>query len=198
MRQKHKSHPFRKPFAEHTKIIFDRLYEFVSAGDRPIVLDSCCGVGESTAFLAGQFPNHLVIGVDKSLHRISKHALCQKKKPRNYLLVQAEIFDFWRLVHRAQWPVTHHFIFYPNPWPKKKDIGKRIHAHPVFRHLVQLSEHIELRSNWQIYVSEFSFAYSFYTGRDVITEQFSPLQPVTPFERKYCSSGHLLYRFVSA
>jgi len=89
-----------------------------------------------------------------------------------------------------------HFILYPNPWPLKKDLKKRYHAHPVFHELVRLGKRIELRSNWSLYLQEFSHAYQYISGRSSTVESFTPEIAITPFERKYMNSGQTLYRLI--
>ena len=49
---KHLTAQFKKPIAAHTQTAFDQVNEKVQAFNGPIILDSCCGVGESTANLA--------------------------------------------------------------------------------------------------------------------------------------------------
>ncbi len=194
--EKHLHHNFLKPISRHTLNAFQEIERIIQARNQPIILDSGCGVGESTLHLAQQNPEHIVLGIDKSFHRLQKNKLFNNPLSVNYYLVRADLFDFWRLVFHEQWPVDKHFLYYPNPWPLKKDIKKRFHGHPVFPQLIQLGNIIELRSNWLIYLQEFSFAYQLITGRSVVIESFIPEMPITPFERKYLQSGHTLYRLV--
>ena len=74
----------RKPFANHTVEAYNALVERLSFDSlsldlpssreiRPVVLDSGCGTGRSTRHLATIFPNHWVIGVDRSFVRISRN-----------------------------------------------------------------------------------------------------------------------------
>ena len=75
---KHLSHPFKKPYQPHTQQAFqemDRLVQaFILANPTgEIILDACCGVGQSSRILAQQNPQALVIGVDKSAHRINRN-----------------------------------------------------------------------------------------------------------------------------
>ena len=55
---------------------------------------------------------------------------------------------------------------------------------------------LECRSNWKIYVDEFCFAVERLTARRVACEPYVPELALTPFERKYLNSGHVLYRGV--
>src|SRR5690554_1992008 len=67
------AHPLRKPVAEHTRTAFEAASEWLEARPgMPLVLDAGCGVGLSTRRLAVRFPDHAVIGVDRSESRLSR------------------------------------------------------------------------------------------------------------------------------
>lgn len=192
--RKHLSSEFKKPIAAHTQTAFDEVNKKVQQFAGPIILDSCCGVGESTANLARKHPDALVIGIDKSAHRIEKHDVEYKQTENGqYLLVRADLNDFWRLVVEHQWQVTHHYLLYPNPWPKAKHLGRRWHGAPVFPYIVKIGGQLEVRSNWQTYVDEFAFALGL-AGVDVSVTPYSADTAITPFERKYWASGQQSHR----
>ena len=191
---KHLKSDFKKPIAAHTQAAFDEVNDKVKEFDGPIVLDSCCGVGESTANIAAKHPDALVIGIDKSAHRIEKHDIEYKQTEHGqYLLVRADLNDFWRLVAEYQWQVSHHYLLYPNPWPKAKHLGRRWHGAPVFPFILKIGGELELRSNWQIYVDEFAMALKL-AGKGVSVEQYTADVAMTPFERKYWASGQQSWR----
>ena len=114
-----------------------------------------------------------------------------------YLLLQAECEDIWQLLLKEQIFPDHHYLFYPNPWPKSAHLQRRIHGSAAFRTLLALGGQVELRSNWQIYVEEFGVAMSL-AGSPGIVSQLEPEQPITLFERKYQASDHSLWRFLGA
>ncbi|CAM3830874.1 SAM-dependent methyltransferase [Pseudoalteromonas sp. CO348] len=193
---KHLTAEFKKPIAAHTQSAFDEVNARVQAFNGPIILDSCCGVGESTANLAKRHPDALVIGIDKSAHRLDKHDVEYKQTEQGqYILVQADLNDFWRLALEADWQPTHHYLLYPNPWPKAKHIQRRWHGSAVFPFIVKLGGKLELRSNWDIYVKEFARALAL-SGVDVAVEAYESDEAITPFERKYWASGQSSTRLV--
>ncbi|QUI69766.1 methyltransferase domain-containing protein [Pseudoalteromonas sp. M8] len=193
---KHLTAEFKKPIAAHTQSAFDEVNARVQAYNGPIILDSCCGVGESTANLAKRHPDALVIGIDKSAHRLDKHDVEYKQTEQGqYILVQADLNDFWRLALEADWQPTHHYLLYPNPWPKAKHIQRRWHGSAVFPFIVKLGGKLELRSNWDIYVKEFARALAL-SGVDVAVEAYESDEAITPFERKYWASGQSSTRLV--
>lgn len=126
----------KKPVAAHTRRAFEVLVEMIgeeataaTTSMEGIVLDSGCGTGRSTKLLAGTIhPKHLVIGVDRSLARLTKtkdnrqgdgdseknkgdtasasaserDAYCHRVSENAYL-VRAELVDFWRCCIEQGW-----------------------------------------------------------------------------------------------
>ncbi len=186
---RHLSSPFRKPILPFNIAAFETAQEFIARHNKPLILDSCCGVGESTYQLARQHPDAVVIGIDKSANRIGKHTQDQE----NYLLLRADLNDFWRLAVEAKWQLQHHYLLYPNPWPKAAHIQRRWHGSALFPSLLALGGILEVRSNWQIYIEEFALALKI-AGIQTQVEHYQTQDPITPFERKYQQSGHALWR----
>lgn len=204
---KHLSHEFKKPYQAHTQAAFDEMNALVQAflAKNPqgeVILDACCGVGQSTRLLAKQNPNALVIGVDKSAHRINRnvedHQHADSYQADNYHLVRADLNDFYRLVKAANWPVSKHYILYPNPWPKSKHIQRRWHGSAVFPQMTSIGQQLILRSNWRLYLEEFQQAAGQVglLGDISLVEHASDSQEpaLTPFEAKYLASGQNCYQ----
>ena len=161
-------------------------------------MDSCCGVGQSTRLLAKNNPKALVIGVDKSAHRINRNVEEVSLDNgegivENYHLVRADLNDFYRLVVAANWPITKHYILYPNPWPKAKHVQRRWHGSAVFPQIIAVGDEIILRSNWQLYLQEFQVAAGI-AGFLGSISQVNDKQPLTPFEAKYQASGQICWQ----
>ncbi len=124
----------KKPAAAHTRKAFEILVEMIYNESKHqsydgIVLDSGCGTGRSTKLLSSSVhPNHLVIGVDRSLARLTKTkdnrqgysdnhddtngemsdqiaSYCHKVSDNAYL-VRAELVDFWRCCIEQGWTMT--------------------------------------------------------------------------------------------
>ena len=194
---KHLTSEFKKPYAPYSLAGFEQIKNAVdtfllSNSSGTIILDSCCGVGESTYHLAVNNPNALVIGVDKSEHRIEKyeHHFQQphQDKVDNFILIRGDLNDLWRLIAEANWPIAHHYILYPNPWPKSKHLQRRWHGAPVFKYIPLLSKQLTVRSNWPIYIEEFTQALT-HVGANAEILAYSSDKAMTPFERKYWASG---------
>ncbi|EWH09444.1 methyltransferase [Catenovulum agarivorans DS-2] len=193
---KHKNSQFLKPIAEHSRQAFEQICQFVQFSDvdktvsKPIIFDACCGVGESSRQLAQKFPDHCVIGVDKSADRLNRQG---REDYPNLMLLRADLNDLYRLLVDSQMPISQHKIYYPNPWPKSQHIKRRWHGAPVFKQIVQLCPNIELRSNWLIYLQEFQAGLTLYSIKSQLSTIENPLPAITPFEAKYHASGQTLY-----
>lgn len=189
MVRKHLTSEWRKPLPEHTRIATERLLAWLAERGQPLVLDSFCGTGMSTAALAERHPDCAVVGVDKSSARLGRHG-----SQGAYLLLRAECEPLWRALALAGISASHHYLLYPNPWPKQTQLKRRIHGHPGFPWLVRLGGTVELRSNWPIYVAEFAqaMAVAGVTGQLAL---FKPTPAITLFERKYHDRGQTLWRW---
>lgn len=191
--RRHLDNEFQRPPAPHSEAAYVGLAEELSRCPRPLILDSFCGTGMSTALLAARNPDHLVVGIDQSAHRLGKHVPCNEK---NYLLLRANAEDIWQLLLRDGHQPASHYLLYPNPWPKSKHLQRRIHGHGSFASLLALGGTIEVRSNWQLYLEEFGMA-MFLSGRFGVVTLIPDEPALTLFEEKYRLSGHRLWRYHS-
>ncbi len=187
---KHLSNEFRRPFAEHTVFAFQSMIKQweVFGKQTPLIIDACCGTARSTLAIAEQHPEAFVIGVDQSLHRLSK----QRFLPSNAIIIQANLLDLYRIMADENIQLHKHFLLYPNPWPKQGQLKRRWHAMPCFPAMVKLGGMIEVRSNWNIYIDEFAYALNL-IGFNCTPFEFFTTEPITAFEEKYLASGQKLY-----
>lgn len=167
---------------------------------------SGCGTGRSTETLAKLYPDHVVIGIDRSIARLSKNSVYRQQSTNgtgNLLLVRAELADFWRLwLEQPPGKVEKHFLLYPNPYPKKRRFQSRWYAHPAFPLLLQLGgNEIVVRSNWKAFLEDFQSAAAI-AGDHLTTNGSGPpysassMQKLDPsneawtnFEAKYFNVG---------
>lgn len=191
---RHAQRPFAKPIAAYNREAFDFVTGQMASIERPLILDSGCGTGDSSRLLAHRYPDHWVVGVDRSADRLSRQ---RSDTPTNCLLVRADLVDFWRLAHENGWQPVHHYLLYPNPEPKPRHLKRRFHAHPVFPTFVALGGRIESRSNWRIYLEELAQALAFHGRASHIEPIPVDEPPMTLFERKYRASGQSLWRLIS-
>lgn len=191
---KHASTPFCRPIASHTIDAFEALASTIGPSNDAIILDSGCGTADSSVAIAREHPLQVVVGVDKSAARLNKF---RGQAPSNLHLVRAELIDMWRLFQQEQLPIAHHYIFYPNPWPKGKHLKRRWHGHPIFPAMMGLSSRLTLRTNWRIYALEFLTAIKRLLDLGVISGEVDCMKvetsaPISAFEKKYLASGHEL------
>lgn len=187
---KHLHSPWRQPTPDHTQKAAIEIIELIDQHRGPLILDSFCGTGMSTAALAELFPDSLVIGIDKSLNRLSKHV---PGASRNYHLFRASCEHVWAALAKEEICLDRHYLLYPNPWPKKAHLKRRIHGHPAFPLLRTLGGVVQLRSNWLTYVEEFAFGMQLLHFHSQISEVHTT-DPLTLFERKYSENKENLWQ----
>jgi tRNA (guanine-N7-)-methyltransferase len=189
---------FKKPIPDFSQEAYKVLEGFVDSfsDKREIILDLCCGVGESSFHFAQKYKESIIVGVDKSADRIERKNEFKKNLPKNLLILRADIIDIIRLLAKSKLSerVSKVFLLYPNPYPKTTQFQKRWHGHGVFPYLMKFDASIEVRSNWEIYLKEFLMAANCYKNFEVLLETFVPSPILTPFERKFFDSKQLLYK----
>lgn len=202
--KRHLSTPWRGPIAEHTQQAFAEIAAWIQQSlmaNAPLILDTGCGTGRSSVYLAEKYPQHLVIGIDQSEDRLRRSRIRFPQLPHNLYLARAEAADLWRLMAAAGWRLEKHFVLYPNPWPKAAHLGRRWHGHPAWRELLLLKGELVCRSNWRLYLDEMQAALAV-SG---IEAQVTPLhidvaeaeQAITDFEEKYALSQHSLWQLTA-
>ena len=194
--RRHAGRPYLQPLHRPTVQLFESLMQVLEdhAG-QPLILDSGCGNGLAATVLAGRNPGALVLGIDKSAHRLRGRSLVGGLSiDGNCVWMRAELATFWRLLESHRIRLAKHYLLYPNPWPKPGQLLRRWHAHPVFPTMLRLGGTLEMRTNWQVYASEFALAIAQLSGQPVSVEPLPAGQPLSQFERKYLHSGHALYR----
>lgn len=195
---KHFASTSQKPIADHNKEAFRIARErWQQMGQPATRLDSGCGTGESSRYLATTHPECLVIGIDQSLKRLQNSN--NQQLPDNCLLLRAECTDFWRLAEQVQWRFTQHTLLYPNPYPKPKHLQRRWHGDAAWPSLLAISEQIELRTNWKTYADEFYHALFFSETlhphfAQIHLNEYHANPAITAFERKYQISQHSLWQ----
>ena len=100
----------------HTVEAFQRAQDFVSrfhheSGDDavaplPLILDSGCGTGRSSVIIARDNPDVPVLGLDRSLVRLTRNAFYDGRadegdQPPNLLLLRCDLVDFSNSCSRA-------------------------------------------------------------------------------------------------
>ena len=178
--KRHADSEFLKPVSKHSQEWWQRHKKKLT--NNPLIVDSGCGKGWSSCLLAEQYPHHTILAIDQSQHRLRD---LEKKAPRNIIIALTDCVDIWRLCLTNQSQVDKHYLLYPNPWPKKKHLMRRWHGHPCFPLLMQLSSHTHVRSNWALYMQEFSQSASMLGKHSHHYPITANRHPLTHFEAKY-------------
>lgn len=183
-----------KPVVEN----IPKIIEEIKTIKKPLIIDAFCGVGESTYHHALAYPDHHIIGFDKSLDRLDRKNDFKKQLPKNMSLYQADILDLYPLLYKIkdELNIKKQFFLYPNPWPKTKNRKKRIYLNNIIPYVFKLSDEVEFRSNWGRFIVEASYACEFY-GFDYEISKIAVTEPITPFERKYSASGQSVFGLLS-
>ncbi len=177
----------QRPLSSHTQQAFEEAINWLGKWQGELILDSCCGVGESTVNIAQAHPNARVIGIDKSALRTDKHT-SYASALQNYLVLRADLNDFLSLLVANDKKLTKHYLLYPNPYPKSAHLQRRWYATSALKDILKLGGILEVRSNWQLYIQEFSAALDIAHVKNQIA-LFESDKAMTPFERKYWQSG---------
>ena len=189
---KHLVSPWLRPVPAHTAQAFAAVRDAVETSTKPLILDSCCGTGDSTRYLASRFPDAQVIGIDKSAHRLQRY---RDSNTHDCMVLQADVNDFWRLAVESGWRPIRHYLLYPNPYPKASQLRKRWYGSPAFPSLLALGGVLTVRSNWPIYVEEFALALKI-AGYAASRQTLVDAAGITAFETKYAERGHRLLEMV--
>jgi tRNA (guanine-N7-)-methyltransferase len=185
----------QKPLSAHTQLTYQEATNWLDGWHGDLILDSCCGVGESTVNIAQAHPNARVIGIDKSALRTDKHQ-AYASTLQNYLVLRADLNDFLRLLVLNNKKLTKHYLLYPNPYPKSAHLQRRWYATSALIDILKLGGTLEVRSNWQLYIQEFSAALTIANISNDIG-LFTSDHAITPFERKYWQSGQNSWQLLS-
>lgn len=196
MAKKYKINNFNKPRNTELEKNLEKLLVNES---RSIIVDAGCGIGQSSFIIAGQNPDCLVLGIDKSISRLDRKNSFKKDLPDNLKFIHCDLLDFYPLYFdlsvKYELKTLKQFFLYPNPWPKLKSIKKRFHASPILPFIMQLDSPIEFRSNWKRYLEEFAIVSKGLFKRKIILEKLEPKDTwMTPFEKKYDQSGQELFK----
>jgi tRNA (guanine-N7-)-methyltransferase len=193
---KHLNHHFARPIQAYNNEAFALLQNRVGQLPR-LIFDTGCGTGDGSRWLAKNNPDALVVGIDQSVHRLSKQ---RAEEHPNLLLLHCDLIDFWRLCYQHEIQPDHHYLLYPNPWPKKKHYQRRWPAHPILPYILAVGGILELRTNWLTYAQEFAAVLNhnaiqpYLLDTKVNIESFAPTEYLTLFEQKYARSGQTLYK----
>ena len=85
------------------------------------ILDVGTGYGETSIFLAKQFPDKVIISCEKYIDgNIILLKNIENNKIKNILLHNGNVYDVLESIHRECFDLV--WIFFPDPWPKNRNM----------------------------------------------------------------------------
>jgi tRNA (guanine-N7-)-methyltransferase len=89
------------------------------------ILDIGTGYGETSIFLAKQFPEKVIISCEKYIDgNIILLKNIEKNKIKNVQLHNGNVYDVLESAHRKCFDLV--WIFFPDPWPKNRHAKRRL------------------------------------------------------------------------
>lgn len=193
---------YRRPVDPVFEARFHALRAVLLGTGLPLILDAGCGTGLSTAALAKAHPDHVVLGVDRSLHRLNKAFFFNEDQPvfqpGKPCLIRASLVDLYAFLARYPLPIAKHYMLYPNPYPKPKQLKRRWHGHAIFPQMLSIAPYHVFRSNWWVYLEECRQA-ALFCRKAMCCASFDRVreaEPLTLFERKYRAMGMPCWQLV--
>jgi len=101
-------------------------WQAVFGREAPVEIDVGCGKGAFLAWAARTRPGHDFLGVDRQLVRLRKvDRKVQRHALTNVRLLRLEFsYLISKLIPNAS--VSAYYIFFPDPWPKRRHAAKRL------------------------------------------------------------------------
>ncbi len=191
--QTHFMTAYQRPISSKQRQIFEQFLADKPKSYQNMIIDSGCGRGRSTQILAQQNPQAYVLGIDKSEQRLP---IAPVENLANCAYLRVNCIDFYLLAKECNLTFQRHYLLYPNPWPKAKQVQRRWHGHAIFPVMLALSQQIILRTNWKIYLDEFALAVQTISQRHLSIKQVNSTQPLTHFEAKYQQAAMPLWQLI--
>ena len=119
------------------------------------ILDIGTGYGETSIFLAKNFPNHIIVSCEKFidgnlnlLKNINNHEI------KNIRLYAGNVNEFLSINKKNEF-FSSVWIFFPDPWPKKKHHKRRLITDLFLKKLYEY-----IKSKGELYIATDSISYS--------------------------------------
>ena len=117
------------------------------------ILDIGTGYGETSIFLAKQFPDKVIISCEKYIDgNLILLKNIEKNEIKNILLHNGNVYDVLESAHRECFDLV--WIFFPDPWPKNRHVKRRL---ITSNFLIKL--HSTLKDNSEIHIATDSTIY---------------------------------------
>ena len=140
----------------HLKNYYEKVdkYKFQNFNEETeYILDVGTGYGETSIFLAKQFPDKVIIACEKYIDgNIFLLKKIENNKIKNILLHNGNVYDVLESINKKYFRLI--WIFFPDPWPKNKHAKRRLVTSDF---LVKLYKN--MKENSEIYIATDSVIY---------------------------------------
>ena len=117
------------------------------------ILDVGTGYGETSIFLAKQFPDKVIISCEKYIDgNVNLLKNIENNKIKNILLYNGNVYDVLESINKKYFKLI--WIFFPDPWPKNRHAKRRL---VTSNFLLKL--HKNMKENSEIYIATDSVIY---------------------------------------
>jgi tRNA (guanine-N7-)-methyltransferase len=162
----------------------------------PRILEIGCGMGETTALIAANHPQNDYIGIE--VHTPGVGSLLKEIETRgltNLRVIQHDAVEIVRDMIAPQSLAGIH-VFFPDPWPKKRQHKRRLiqpaFAHELAQRLVP-GGYIHCATDWQEYAEQMLAVLSAEPLLENTAADYAPrpdYRPQTKFETRGLRLGH--------
>jgi tRNA (guanine-N7-)-methyltransferase len=162
----------------------------------PLILEIGCGMGETTALIAANAPENDYLGIE--VHTPGVGSLLKEIATRelgNLRLIQHDAVDVvTHMLAPASLAGIH--IFFPDPWPKKRQQKRRLIQAPFVSLLasrLQPGGYLHCATDWQDYAEQMMSVLSAEPRLENTVAGYAPkpsYRPQTKFETRGLRLGH--------
>jgi tRNA (guanine-N7-)-methyltransferase len=162
----------------------------------PRILEIGCGMGETTAMIAAAHPQHDFLGIE--VHTPGVGSLLKEIATRelgNLRVIQHDAVDVVRDMLAPQSLAGIH-VFFPDPWPKKRQQKRRLIQPPFVALLASRlapGGYLHCATDWQEYAEQMLAVLSAEPLLENTAPDFAPrpdYRPQTKFETRGLKLGH--------
>ncbi len=119
------------------------------------ILDIGSGYGETSIYLAKQYTSHTIVSCEKYINgNINLIKKIENEKITNLKIHNGNVYDILEKLNDKYFSFI--WIFFPDPWPKKKHFKRRLINLKFFQKIYNL-----LKNNGEIFIITDSISYSY-------------------------------------
>ena len=111
---------------QNYKKLIDKYKLTNMSSKKNYILDIGTGYGETSIYLSNKYPNHNIISCDKYIDgNLNLIKQIKNKNIKNIFIHHGNVYDFFEKNDKKEY-FDKIWIFFPDPWPKKKHFKRRL------------------------------------------------------------------------